>query len=66
MFSDAFLCNLLLGGQTFTFLVTKKLNLKKSVKPKTIVTIFGNICQTFETKKWKKNQVFSVIWFVGR
>jgi hypothetical protein len=45
-------------GQTFTLLVITKLNSLKSVKPKTIVNIFGNICQTFETKKLKKNQVF--------
>ncbi len=63
VFYDAFVCNLFGGGgQTFTLLMTKKLNSFKNVKLKTIV----NICQTFETKKLKKNQFFCVIWFVGR
>jgi hypothetical protein len=61
MFYDAFVCNLFLGAQNFTLLVTKKFNYFKSVKPKTIVNIFWNFCQTFETKKLKKNQVF--LWY---
>jgi hypothetical protein len=49
------------GVSNFHIIGDKKLNSFKSVKLKTIVNIFGNICQTFETTKLKKNQVF--VWY---
>jgi len=49
------------GVSNFHVIGDKKLNSFKSVKSKTIVNIFGNICQTFETTKLKKNQVF--VWY---